>query len=134
MNQRQKGLSYFGVVFAVGLFGLLIKVGAAVGPVYLDHMTISKLVTNAIQDPETKKMAPKEFKDYLNRAFNMNNMSDRKAEDLLKFSPGSDGYVVDLEYEERKNLIANMDVVVYFAKSYSAEHPEGVDIVASEGQ
>jgi hypothetical protein len=33
--------------------------------------------------------------------------------------------IIELDYEERKNLMSNLDIVAHFKKSYSSEKPDG---------
>jgi hypothetical protein len=33
--------------------------------------------------------------------------------------------IIELDYEERKNLMSNLDLVAHFKKSYTFEKPDG---------
>ena len=54
-----------------------------------------------------------------------NGISDRKVEDLMVLSRDGNKLLIELDYEERKNLMANLDVVVHFKKSYTTDKPGG---------
>ncbi len=125
MRASQRGLSYWSVLFGVGLFGLALKIGAAVGPVYLDYFTIDKMLQAKFRDPQIDKFELKAFRSELSAQMDRNNIRDRKIDDLMVISRDGDKVLIDLDYEERKKLIGNMDVVVHFKKSYSSERPDG---------
>ncbi len=125
MRASQRGLSYWSVLFGVGLFGLTLKIAAAVGPVYLDYFTIDKMLQAKFRDPQIDKFELKAFRTELSAQMDRNNIRDRKIDDLMVISRDGDKVLIDLDYEERKKLMGNMDVVVHFKKSYSSERPDG---------
>lgn len=125
MRASQRGLSYWSVLFGVGLFGLTLKIVTAVGPVYLDYYTINKMLQAKFRDPQIDKFELKAFRNELSSQMDRNNIRDRKIDDLMVITREGDKVIIELDYEERKKLFGNMDIVVHFKKSYSAEKPDG---------
>ena len=54
-----------------------------------------------------------------------NGIRDRQVDDLMIIGRDGDKLLVDLDYEERRNLMGNLDVVVHFKKSYTTDKPGG---------
>jgi hypothetical protein len=125
MRASQRGLSYWSVLFGVGLFGLTLKIAAVAGPVYLDYFTIDKMLQAKFRDPQVDKFELKAFRRELAAQMDRNNIRDRQIDDLMILSRDGDKVLIDLDYEERKKLFGNMDLVIHFKKTYSAEKPDG---------
>lgn len=125
MRSSQRGISYWGILFGVSFFALLIKVAVTVGPVYLDYITIDKMLQAKFRDTQVDKLEVAKFKIELAAQMERNGIRDRKVDDLMVVSRDGNKILIELDYEERKNLMANLDVVVHFKKSYSTEKPDG---------
>lgn len=125
MRSSQRGISYWGILFGVSFFALLIKVAATVGPVYLDYMTIDEMLQAKFRETQVDKFEITQFKNELAAQMDRNGIRDRKIDDLMVITRDGQKMLIQLDYEERKNLMANLDVVVHFKKSYSTEKPDG---------
>ncbi|HQV79511.1 MAG TPA: DUF4845 domain-containing protein [Agitococcus sp.] len=125
MRSSQRGISYWGILFGVSFFALLIKVAATVGPMYLDYMTIDKMLQAKFRDTQVDKFELTQFSKDLAAQMDRNGIRDRKVEDLMVLSRDGNKLLIELDYEERKNLMANLDVVVHFKKSYTTDKPGG---------
>mgnify|MGYP003504372942 CR=1 FL=1 len=125
MRSSQRGISYWGILFGVSFFALVIKVAATVGPVYLDYITIDKMLQAKFRDTQIDKLEVPKFKAELAAQMERNGIRDRVIDDLMVVSRDGNKILIELDYEERKNLMANLDVVVHFKKSYSTEKPDG---------
>jgi hypothetical protein len=125
MRASQRGMSYWTVLSVVSLIALFIKVAATIGPVYLDYYTIDKMIQAKFRDPQVDKFEMKTFEADLSSQMDRNNIRDRKIVDLMVIRREGDKTIIDLDYEERKNLMANLDLVAHFKKSYSSEKPDG---------
>lgn len=126
MRHHQQGISYWGVVVAASVFAFAIKIGTVVGPIYMDYMTIDKMLIAMFKEPQIDELSTDKFKEGLANRMQINNFRDKKVDDLMKISRDGKKLIIDLEYEERKNLVANLDVVVHFKKTYTSERPEGI--------
>lgn len=125
MRASQQGMSYWTVLSVVSLIALALKVAATIGPVYLDYYTIDKMIQAKFRDPQVDKFEIKTFENDLSAQMDRNNIRGRKVEDLMIIRREGDKTIIELDYEERKNLMANLDVVAHFKKSYSSEKPDG---------
>ncbi|MBK8327711.1 MAG: DUF4845 domain-containing protein [Moraxellaceae bacterium] len=125
MRSSQRGISYWGILFGVSFFALLIKVAATVGPMYLDYMTIDKMLQAQFRETQIDKLEVPKFKKSLEEQMERNGIRDRKVDDLMVLGRDGTKLLVELDYEERKNLMANLDVVVHFKKSYTTDKPGG---------
>ena len=125
MRSSQRGISYWGILFGVSFFALIIKVAATVGPIYLDYITIDKMLQAKFRETQVDKFEVAQFAKDLQAQMDRNNIRDRKVEDLMIVRREGDKTIIELDYEERKNLMSNLDLVAHFKKSYSSEKPDG---------
>lgn len=126
MRSTQRGLSYWSVLFAITLFAMTIKIVATIGPIYLDFYTIDKMLQAKFRDTQVDKFELKQFAKDLGAQMEMNNIRDRTVDDLMVLKRDGNKLLVELDYEERRNLMGNLDVVVHFKKAYSTDKPDGV--------
>lgn len=125
MRASQRGMSYWSVLFMVGIFGLSIKIGATIGPIYLDYFTIDKMLQAKFREPQVDKFEVIAFRKDLQAQMERNNIRDRKVDDLMVIKREGNLLMIDMDYEERRKMFGNLDVVVHFKKSYSSEKPDG---------
>lgn len=126
MRSTQRGMSYWSILFGVSFFAMILKVAATVGPIYLDFYTIDKMLQAKFRETQVDKFELKQFAKDLSAQMERNNIRDRKVEDLMVLKRDGNKLLVELDYEERKNLMGNLDVVVHFKKDYSTDKPDGI--------
>ena len=125
MRSLQRGLSYWSILFGVSFFALVIKVAATVGPIYLDYITLTKMIEAKFRETQVDKFEVPKFKKDLEAQMEMNGLRDRKVDDLMTVLKDGGKLMLEVDYEERRNLMANLDVVVHFKKSYTSDKPDG---------
>ena len=126
MRSSQRGISYWSILFVVSFFALMIKVAATVGPMYLDYMTIDKMLRSKFKETQVDQLEIAKFKTEFAAQMDRNGIRDRKVDDLMVVQRDGNKMLVELDYEERKNLVANLDLVVHFKKTYSVDKPDGI--------
>jgi hypothetical protein len=83
MRSSQRGISYWGILFGVSFFALMIKVAATVGPMYLDYMTIDKMLQAKFRETQVDKFECAKFKKSLEEQMDRNGIRDSKVDDLM---------------------------------------------------
>ncbi|MDP2226401.1 MAG: DUF4845 domain-containing protein [Moraxellaceae bacterium] len=117
-RHKQSGMSYAGVFFLLLLAASMIKVVAAIGPAYYDFYTIDKIISSLYRDGRTNSVEV--FKKGMSERFSINQISGRSPDDF-SYSMDGGSLIVFLDYEERKNMIANVDIIVHFEKTYGSD-------------
>ncbi|MFO1390980.1 MAG: DUF4845 domain-containing protein [Agitococcus sp.] len=125
MRSFQRGLSYWGILFGISFFAMIIKVAATIGPIYLDYITLDKMIEAKFRETQVDKFEVPKFKKDLEAQMEMNGLRDRKVDDLMTVLKDGGKLMLEVDYEERRNLMANLDVVVHFKKSYTSDKPDG---------
>jgi hypothetical protein len=112
----QKGISYWGVMSLIMVAVLFLKVGIIAIPAYIDDRLIDKTIEERLRIV-ANSTTPVTLYGELNQQFTMNNLRDINPKDIATVT-NIDGLQVVKNYEVRKNLIANMDLVLHFEKTY----------------
>ncbi len=126
MRSTQRGMSYWSILFGVSFFAMILKVAATVGPIYLDFYTIDKMLQAKFRETQVDKFEINQFAKDLAAQMERNNIRDRKVEDLMVLKREGNKLLVELDYEERRKLMGNLDVIVHFQKNYSTDKPDGI--------
>lgn len=126
MRSTQRGMSYWSVLFGISFFAMTIKIAATVGPIYLDFYTIDKMLQAEFRKTQVDKFEINQFAKDLGAQMERNNIRDRKVEDLMVLKREGNKLLVELDYEERRNLMGSLDVIVHFQKNYSTDKPDGI--------
>jgi hypothetical protein len=114
--RSQKGISYWGVVSLIFLVFFGLQFFLAVGGAYMDDLTINKIVEEKLRS-EPNDVDPATLMSGMNQQFDMNGLRDVQAATRLTIVTDG-GVQVIKNYEVRKNLIANIDTVVHFKKTF----------------
>lgn len=116
MIRAQRGLSYWGVMFGVILFVIVIKAATATWPVYWDNRIVNEIITERLKTVDSNT-SPELFKNGVDEQFAINNIRDLKFKDMAQiYSEG--GLVVEVDYEVRRPFIGNVDLVISFKKKF----------------
>lgn len=119
MRHSQKGMSFFGwlAVIALIIFGLVIVMKLA--PIYMEHFTLRKIVTEVNEDPTLKIASLRDFHSHIQKGMQINSIRDIKASDAITITAsGTDAYTVVIQYEVRTPIIQNVDALVHFDETH----------------
>ena len=113
MKRKQSGLTFIGFVIVLAVAGLFIYVGMKLVPMYTEYYSLKKaLASLANEDGIANRSAP-EIKERLFKRLYMSYALDIKKEHV-KIERYETSWNVIVDYETRRELIANLDVVGKF--------------------
>ncbi len=111
--KNQAGLSMWGIM---GLLVLLVANGLValkIGPVYMDNMSVQKVLESFKEPLKKERIAKKKIKQTITRKLLINNIRDLP-EDKIVITQNSEKTKIEIKYEVRRNLFYNLDAVVKF--------------------
>jgi hypothetical protein len=111
--KKQSGLSMWGIM---GLLVLLVSNGLValkIGPIYMDNMSVQKVLESFKEPLKKERIAKKKIKKTITRKLLINNIRDL-SEDKIKITQNSEKTTIEIKYEVRRNLFYNLDAVVKF--------------------
>lgn len=119
-RHNQLGMSYIGVLLILFIVGGLAKIAITIGPAYYDFYTIDGIITSLYREKSGRASSIEEFKSALSNRLLINNIRD-KTPDNFEYSMDGAELTIELDYEVRKQLFGNLDLVAHFKKTYSSD-------------
>lgn len=106
-------------MIAIMLLSLLLKVVIVVGPVYYDNYMADKVVNELVQDLSHQDKSSDQMSGDLSMRFSINNITLPLSDFVCTHD--DQGYHIAVNYEVRKNLVGNMDVVMHFNRTFESQ-------------
>ena len=119
----QRGMSYWGWLFVIAVFGFGLTIVSKLGPAYVDAHFVEEGLQTLSKQSGVRDMSNSEIKRELDRFFTINNVRGEPAK-AVKIIRGADGTLVSINYELRQPLFHNVDVVMKFDKQLNTAKPE----------
>jgi cytochrome c oxidase assembly protein Cox11 len=116
---KQRGMSITSWVFVIAVTLFFTLLGIKMVPTYMEFYSISGILESIKEDRSLKNATPRHVRKIFDRRIDINSIYDFDPKSL-KFSVGkgeSKGKtVMEVEYEVRKKMAGNVDVVMSFYK------------------
>ncbi|WP_226702597.1 DUF4845 domain-containing protein [Microbulbifer elongatus] len=119
----QRGMSYWGWLFVIAVFGFGLTIVSKMGPAYIDAHFVEEGLQTLSKQSAVRDMSNSEIKRELDRFFTINNVRGEPAK-AVKIIRGADSTLVSINYELRQPLFHNVDVVMKFDKQLNTAKPE----------
>nr|WP_010132899.1 DUF4845 domain-containing protein [Microbulbifer agarilyticus] len=120
---NQRGMSYWGWLAIIAVFGFGLTVVSKMGPAYVDAHFVEEGLHSLANNSGVREMSNTEIKRELDRFFTINNVRGEPTESV-KIIRGADSTLVSINYELRQPLFQNVDVVMKFNKQLNTAKPE----------
>jgi hypothetical protein len=113
MKRNQSGLTFIGFVIVLAVAGLFIYVGMKLVPMYTEFYSVKKaLASLANEDGIANKSAGQVEERFFKRLYMSYALNVKH--DHVKVERRETSWIVIVDYENRRPLIANLDVVGKF--------------------
>jgi hypothetical protein len=113
MKRNQSGLTFIGFVIVLAVAGLFIYVGMKLVPMYTEFYSVKKaLASLANEDGIANKSAGQVEEMFFKRLYMSYALNVKH--DHVKVERRETSWIVIVDYENRRPLIANLDVVGKF--------------------
>lgn len=113
MKRKQSGLTFIGFVIVLAVAGLFIYVGMKLVPMYTEFYSVKKaLASLANEDGIANRSAGEVEKMFFKRLYMSYALTVKS--DHVKVERRETSWIVIVDYENRRPLIANLDVVGKF--------------------
>ena len=126
MKRNQSGLTLIGFVMVLALVGLFAYVGMKLFPMYSEFYSVKQALKGLAAEPGIANTDPAKVKDLLFRRLYVSYAENVKPNNV-KITRDSQGYVITVSYEVRRELIGNLDVVGKFDASENLLRRGAVD-------
>ncbi len=113
MKRTQRGMTLIGFVMVLAVVGVFIYMGMKLIPMYSEYYAVKQALAGMANDPGITQNAPEKIKDLFFRRMNVSYAENIKPADV-KIVRKDEGYLMTVDYEVRKPLISNLDVIGKF--------------------
>ena len=113
---KASGLTLIGFIIVLGIVGLFAYVGMKLFPMYSEFYSVKQALKGLAAEPGIASQEPAKVKDLLFRRLYVSYAENVKPNNV-KIQRDSNGYVINVQYEVRRELIGNLDVVGKFEAS-----------------
>lgn len=116
--RQQSGLTLIGFVIVLAVVGLFVYVGMKLVPMYTEYYSVRQALKGLANEPGIANQDPGRIKDLFFRRLYMSYSENVKSEHVkLERTADGAGWNMTVNYELRRPLIANLDVVGKFDAS-----------------
>ena len=118
-RKQQKGASIFAIIVLLIIAGFFFSVGFKLYPAYFDNKLVDSVLTEIIGNNDELNQSKFLIKRTVQRKFTVNQI--RLPKEALKIIKEGNKVILDLDYQVRVPMFANVDAMVKFKKKYEAE-------------
>ena len=116
MKRTQRGITLIGFVIVLGLVGFFAYIAMKLVPMYSEFYAVKQAIKGLQQEPGIANRDPAKIQDLFFRRLYISYAENVKPANV-KIERISGGWNMSVEYEVRKPLIYNLDVVGKFSTS-----------------
>jgi hypothetical protein len=115
MNTRRKqgGITLLGFIIVAAVVGFFVYVGIKLFPMYSEYYSVKSALKGLSTEAGVARYEPARIQDLLFRRLFVSYTQNVRKEHV-KIQRVDNGWQVDVQYEVRKPLVANLDVVGKF--------------------
>ena len=116
MKRTQRGMTLLSFVIVLAVVGFFAYVGMKLFPMYSEYYSVKQALKGLQAEPGIANQDPGRIKDLFFRRLYISYSDNVKPENvkLQRIQKGSPGWEMTVDYEVRKSLVGNLDVVGKF--------------------
>lgn len=113
MKRTQQGMTLIGFILVLAVAGVFIYMGMKLIPMYSEYYAVKQAMESMSKEPGMAESDAAKIKDLFFRRLTTSYSENVKPADL-KLVRKDSGWLMSVDYEVRRPLIANIDVVGRF--------------------
>ena len=113
MKRLQSGMTMLGFLITLAVVMFFLYCGMKVVPMYTEYYSVKKALAGLAAEPGITNQSKEKIRDLFFRRLYMSYANNVKT-DALKIESTDQGYRMIVDYEQRRELLANLDVVGKF--------------------
>ncbi len=116
MRRGQQGLTLIGFVMVLILLGCVAYLAMRLIPAYTEYYSVVNNLKGIAQEPGISTMDAGAIHNLIGRRFNISYVESIESKDV-KIIRDTNGMRLNVNYEVRKPVVYNIDLVVHFEKT-----------------
>jgi hypothetical protein len=120
MHKHQQGMTFIGLLFVLGLVGVIVYAGIRLAPVYLTYMQVARAMTATATEFKSDNPDPANLRRALEKHWEIEDITAVDVKDI-EIVKGDDGVTMHVAYDEPVPYIANVSLSVHFDKTVKVQ-------------
>lgn len=116
MRRAQRGITLVGFMMVLVVLGCVAYLAMRLIPAYTEYFSVVNALKGVAQEPGIETMDPDRIHNLLGRRFNISYVESIDHKDV-KIIRDTTGMRLAVNYEVRKPVVYNIDLVVHFEKT-----------------
>lgn len=113
MKRTQRGITLLGFIIVLAVVGFLAYVGMKLFPMYSEYYSVKAALKGLANESGVAASDPARIQDLFFRRLYISYSENVKPQNV-KIRRADNGWLIDVQYEVRRPLIGNLDVVGKF--------------------
>ena len=122
MHKRQQGITFIGFMMVMILVIFFAFIAMKLFPVYQEYFSVVQAMKGLSHEPDVAQKSPAQVKEALFNRFYISYVESVERNDVTISK--KKGYTIRVQYEVRKPLMGNLDLVANFDKTVDLLNPE----------
>ncbi len=122
-NQKQAGMTAIAWIGVIGLILMFVLLALKLLPIYLDSFKVGSVLNDVKDESGIANMTPVMINKTIMKRLDINMVDGVSKDDIYIDKAGKKKRTVEIDYEIRENIMANIDVVVHFQKVVTIPGP-----------
>lgn len=124
MNRKQDGMTLMSFVVVLAVVGFAVYIGMKLFPMYQEYYSVRTAMKGLASEPGSGDMDPSKLQDLFFRRLYINYSENVEKSDV-NFERIEGGWRMTVDYEVRRPMIGNLDVVGKFNTSQDLTNHQG---------
>ena len=113
---RQRGMTPIGWILVFLMIAFFALITLKLTPIYIESFSVGSVISDLKNEPGISSMTSREITTIVNKRFDVNTITSVGADDIyVEKLAGT--MTISADYEVRKAMLGNVDIVVSFNKS-----------------
>lgn len=127
MKRTQGGMTLIGFVVVLAVVGFFAYIAMRLVPMYTEYYSVKQALKGVATEPGVANADPAKIKDMFFRRLYISYSDNVKPENVKLTRIDGGGWKMDVNYELRKPMIANLDVVGKFTATQNLSNSAAID-------
>ena len=115
---RQRGMTMISWIIVLAILVFFVIIGIKLVPSYIEFYSIKGILEAVRQDRSMRDAAPAKIRESIKKRMKINGIYEFDPKNII-IKKEKTGQVVAVEYEVRKNVVGNVDVIMSFKDQVS---------------
>lgn len=120
---RQRGMSFFGLIFIIAAIGMVVSLGIKIIPAYLDFYTVSEAVADTLKQPRIALSRNDEILKKIKTQLSINNIEmSMLGKDAITISREDGSLAVEIDYVVEEVVSEREDSTLSIVMAFNKVH------------